>query len=81
MLVKSKMSQKDLDDVLRVLKEKDNSMNGFAEYNNSSCLITKLTSHHHKENQLNENVNETTVDLDSTLVVADSSANNLNTSN
>ena len=81
MLVKSKMSQKDLDDVLRVLKEKDNSMNGFAEYNNSSCLITKLTSHRHKENQLNENVNETTVDLDSTLVVADSSANNLNTSN
>lgn len=79
MLVKSKMSQQDLDDVLRILKEKDTSMNGFAEYNNSSLLITKLhtSHHHHKENQ----VNETAVDLDSTLVVADSSANNLNTSN
>jgi len=86
MLVKSKLTHKDLDEVLRILKEKDNSMNGFAQYDNSSTLLQlpiKQTGHHnnHKENQINESANETSVDLDSTLVVADNSANNLNTSN
>jgi hypothetical protein len=91
MLVKSKLTQQDLDEVLRILKERDNSMNGFSQYDNtsSSSLSKKanlLPCQLQKENQIiNDNgngcVNETAVvDLDSTLVVADNSSNNLNTS-
>jgi len=97
MLVKSKLTQQDLDEVLRILKQRDNSMSGFSQYDNTSSsssllLVTTakkanlLPCQLQKENQaINDNgngcVTETAVvDLDSTLVVADNSSNNLNTS-
>ena len=93
MLVKSKLTQQDLDEVLRILKQRDNSMSGFSQYDNTSSLLVTtakkanlLPCQLQKENQaVNDNgngcVNETAVvDLDSTLVVADNSSNNLNTS-
>ena len=100
MLIKSKLSQRDLDEVLRILKSNDNSMMGFAQYDNSCSRIHKSENNNNnnnksdmkksssiqqKENHVNAKAtsisNEPIVDLDTTLVIADNSSNNLNTSN
>ena len=93
MLLTPKLSQNDLDEVLRILKAKENSMSGFTQYDNSMANISKTKLNpamvpvqkqidDQKENLVihKNSINNVDVDLDSTLVIADNSANNLNTS-
>ena len=86
MNLKSKLTQKDLDEVLRILKARDNSMNGFSHYDNSTTNIATSASASvsvvkAKQKTACDNQKENVaVDLDSTLVVADNSSSNLNTS-
>ena len=89
MLLKSKLTQRDLDEVLRLLKANDHSMSGFAQYENSSASLTSSDANNNGSSQkerlvaADKSVFDSSggpVDLDSTLVVADNSASNLNTS-
>ena len=85
MSLKSKLSQKDLDDVLEMLKLSDASNNSFGKYDNrnitSAAVVNDVNKTPQKMNdKLNSsNLNNSNVDteLDSTLVVAENTTLNL----
>lgn len=90
MTLKSKLSQQDLDDVLRMLKSADTSMSSFSQYdstnNGENTLTTTITttttnsSATSKVDNTSGKLNTTTdTELDSTLVVGDHNST-LNTS-
>ena len=85
MSLKSKLSQKDLDDVLEMLKLSDASNNSFGKYDNRNITSAPVVNDINKTPQkMNDKLNSSNLnnsnvetELDSTLVVAENTTLNL----